>query len=59
MLRFAISANFLDEVQLDVIPIDICGIVLGSLYLYDRRSIFHRHEKKCHFFKNGIEYIVK
>ena len=29
-LRFVITANFLDEVELDVIPMDICGIVLGS-----------------------------
>ena len=44
ILRFAITANFLDEVELDVISIDICGIVLGSPYLYDRRGIFHRHK---------------
>jgi hypothetical protein len=58
-LRFAITANFIDEVELDVIPLDICGIVLGSPYLYDRRAIFHRHENKYHLFKNGVEYIVR
>ena len=59
ILRFAIAANFLDEVELDVVSLDICGIVLGSPYLYDRRAIFHRHEKKYHLFKNGIKYIVR
>ena len=59
ILRFAINAKFLDEVELDVVPLDICGIVKGSPYLYDRRSIFHRHENKYHLFKNGIEYIVR
>jgi hypothetical protein len=58
-LRFAITANFIDEVELDVIPLDICGIVLGSPYLYDRKAIFHRHENKYHLFKNGVEYIVR
>jgi hypothetical protein len=29
-LRFAITANFIDEVELDVIHLDNCGIVLGS-----------------------------
>jgi hypothetical protein len=58
-LRFAIIANFIDEVELDVIPLDICGIVLGSSYLYDRKSIFHRHENKYHLFKDGVEYIVR
>jgi hypothetical protein len=32
-LRFSITANFIDEVELDVITLDICGIVLGSPYL--------------------------
>jgi hypothetical protein len=58
-LRFSITANFIDEVDLDVIPFDICGLVLGSPYLYDRRDIFHRHENKYHLFKNGFEYIVR
>ena len=58
-LRFAITANFIDEVELDVIPLDIYGIVLRNPYLYDRKAIFHRHENKYHFFKNGFEYIVR
>jgi hypothetical protein len=58
-LRFAITANFVDEVELDVIPLDICGIVLGSPYLYDRKAIFHHHENKYHLFKDGGEYIVR
>jgi hypothetical protein len=58
-LRFSITAHFVDEVELDVIPLDICGIVLGSPYLYDRKAIFHRHENKYHLFKNRVEYIVR
>jgi hypothetical protein len=58
-LRFSIIANFIDEVELDVIPLDICGIVLGSPYLFDKRDIFHRHENMYHLFKNGVEYIVR
>jgi hypothetical protein len=58
-LRFDITANFLDEVELDVIPLDICSIVLGVPYLYDRRAIFHNHENKYNLFKNGVDYIVR
>ena len=58
-LRFVITANFIDEVELDVVPLDICGMVLGSSYLYDIKAIFHRHENKYHLFKNGVEYIVR
>jgi hypothetical protein len=35
-LRFAITSSFTDEVELDVVPFDICEKVLGSPYLYDR-----------------------
>jgi hypothetical protein len=58
-LRFSITENFIDEAELDVITLDIYGIVLGRPYLYDRRAIFHHHEKKYHCFKNGVEYIIR
>ena len=29
-LRFAIGLAFVDEVELDIVPLDICGIFLGS-----------------------------
>jgi hypothetical protein len=58
-IKLGITANFIDGLELDVIPLDICGIVLGSPYLYDMRAIFHRHENKYHLFKNGVEYIVR
>eukprot|EP00253_Pinus_taeda_P028567 PITA_28567 len=57
--RFAITANFIDTVELDVVPFDIAGIVLGSPYLFDKKAIFHRHENKYHLFKDGKEFIVR
>ena len=41
-LNFAITSKFIDEVEFDVVPLDIYGIVLGSPYLYDRKTIFYR-----------------
>eukprot|EP00253_Pinus_taeda_P032319 PITA_32319 len=32
-LKFSFGSTFVDEVELDIIPLDICGIVLGSPYL--------------------------
>jgi len=58
-LKFAIIASFIDEVELDVVPLKICGIDLGCPYLYDRKAIFYRHEKIYHIFKYGVEYIVR
>ena len=39
-LRFAINYGFVDEVDRDVAPLYICGIVLGSPYIYERNTIF-------------------
>jgi hypothetical protein len=56
---FAITSKFINEVESDVVPLEIFGIVLGSPYLFDRKSIFYPKEKKYHLFKDGIEYIVR
>ena len=42
-----------------MVPPDICGIMLGSPYLYDRKAIFYREHNKYHLFKDGIEYIIR
>lgn len=57
--RFVITSKLVDEVELDVVPLDIYGIILGVPYLYDRKVVFFRHEKKYHLTKDGIEYIVR
>ena len=57
-LRFPITSSFIGEVKLDVVPLDICGMVLGSPYLYDMKAIFYREKNKYHLFKDGIEFIV-
>jgi len=56
-LRFAIGSTLVDEVELDIVPLDICGIVLGSPYLYDRKAIFYRVENKYQLTKDGREDI--
>ena len=45
--------------ELDGVPIDICGVVLGSPYLYDRDAVFYRKEHKYHLKKEGAEFIVR
>ena len=41
-----------------MVPIDICGVALGSPYLYDRDAMFYRREHKYHLKKEGVEFIV-
>ena len=58
-LKFSFGSPFVDEVELDIIPLDICGIVSGSPYLYDRKAIFYRAENKYLHVKDGIKYFVR
>jgi hypothetical protein len=58
-LRFSIGSKWIDEVDLDMVPLDICGIVLGSPYLYERKTIFFWKKKKYHLTKDGVEYVVR
>jgi len=59
LFKFTITQMFIDEVELDVVPLDISGIILGSPYLYDRKAVFYHHERKYLLLKNGVEYIVR
>jgi len=58
-LKFSFGSTFVDEVELDIVPFYICGIVLGSPYLYDRKAIFYRAENKYLLVKDGIKYFVR
>jgi len=35
IIKFAITYKYVDEVICDVVPLETCGMVLGSPYLYD------------------------
>ena len=52
---FFIASKLIDEVEMDVVPLDICGIILGFPYLYDRKALFFRNENKYHLMKDGLE----
>jgi hypothetical protein len=47
-----------DEVTCDVDPLETCGTVLGSPYLYDRKAIFYMEHNQYHLIKEGNEYVV-
>ena len=57
-LNFAISSKFVDEVTCDVVPLNECGMVLGSPYLYDCKTILYREHNQYHLIKEGNEYVV-
>jgi len=43
-IRFSISVDFNDEVDLDVVPLDVCGVIFGSPYMYMNDVIFMRSD---------------
>lgn len=34
--KFSISEEFIDEVECNVVPIDVCRVIFGRPYLWDR-----------------------
>jgi hypothetical protein len=58
IIKFAITSKYVDEVICDVVPLETCGMVLGSPYLYDHKAIFYREHNQYHLTKEGNEYVV-
>jgi hypothetical protein len=51
--KFAINQNFVYEEVVDVVLLDVCGVILGSPYLYVRDAIFRRRENQYRLVKDG------
>jgi hypothetical protein len=47
-----------DEVTCDEVPLNECGMVLGSAYLYDHKEIFYRENNQYRLTKEDQEYVV-
>jgi hypothetical protein len=57
-IKFVVSIFFIDEVELDVVPVDVCGIMFGSPYMYMRDEIFIRRENHYLLIKDGNYLII-
>lgn len=58
IIWIVISANYIDELVVDTIPLDVCGIVFGSPYLYTRNAIFKTREKQFSLVKDGKSFVI-
>jgi hypothetical protein len=58
IIKFAITCKYVNEVTCDVVSLETCGMVLGSPYLYDHKTIFYREHNQYHLTKEGNEYVV-
>jgi hypothetical protein len=57
-IKFVVSVYFIDEVILDVVPLDMCCVVFGSPYIYMRDEIFMRRAQSNCLIKDGKSYII-
>jgi hypothetical protein len=46
-IEFLVSVDFIDEVELNVVPLDVCGVMFGRPYMYMRDFIFIRRTNQC------------
>ncbi|GKA83290.1 reverse transcriptase [Tanacetum coccineum] len=56
---FAITNQYVDEVMCEVVPLDICHVIFGSPYLWERNAVYFRRAQKYQFEKDGQKYLVK
>ena len=42
-----------------MIPLELCGIVLGKTYIFDRKAIFYQEKNKYQLTKDEVQYIVQ
>ncbi|XP_031392016.1 uncharacterized protein LOC116204088 [Punica granatum] len=55
LVQFSIGRYYKDEVLCDVVPVDACYLLLGRLWLYDRRVIYDGFKKTYSFVKDGVK----
>ena len=46
--------TIVDEIVLDVFSLDVCGLMLGSPYSYDNKTIIYRRVNKYWIIKIGL-----
>jgi hypothetical protein len=57
-IKFSISADYIDEVEVDVVPFYACNVVFGSSYIYMIDAIFMRRENYYPLIKDGKSFII-
>jgi hypothetical protein len=56
-IKFVVSVDFICEVELCIIPLDVCRVVFGILYMYMRDAIFMQRANQYNIFKGKKSFI--
>ena len=57
--KFALDESYIDEVTCDVVPLDVCQVMLGSPYLFDRDGVLERRKQQYTFTKDGTKFVIR
>jgi hypothetical protein len=57
-IKFVVSVDCIDEVELDVVPLVVCGVAFGSPYMYMMDAIFMQRANQYRLIKDGKSYII-
>jgi len=57
-IRFSISVDFIDEVELYVVPLDVCEMVFVRPYMYMWDEIFMHRSNQYHLIKDLKSFII-
>ena len=57
-IKFSLNADFNDEVDMDVVPLDVCGVMFGSPYMYMHYALFMRRANQYRLIKDGKLFII-
>ncbi|CAL2266528.1 unnamed protein product [Prunus armeniaca] len=56
--KFSITNRYINEVTCEVVPLDVCQVIVGSPYLWDRDGIHYRRLCKYRLLKDGKEFHI-
>nr|CAD1840612.1 unnamed protein product [Ananas comosus var. bracteatus] len=56
-VKFAVTDVYIDEMLCEVVPLNICNLIFGSPYLWDRDATFFRRPQQYQFIKDGQKFV--
>jgi hypothetical protein len=57
-IKFDLSENYVNEVEIDVVLLDVCGVMFGSTHIYKRDTILTRRENQYYLIKDINSLVI-
>nr|CAD1831224.1 unnamed protein product [Ananas comosus var. bracteatus] len=56
-VKFAVTSVYIDEMMCEVVSLNICNLIFGSPYLWDRDATFFCRPQQYQFIKDGQKFL--